>query len=100
MLLLLIIILYDDTDNNAWDFQNIKSLDNLKMTASYSLVQKQSSRGVLFQNVFLEISQNLQENTSARVSFLTLFPPRCLGPLYHFLGGGGGTSFLDNYLPN
>ena len=53
MLLLLIIILYDDTDNNAWDFQNIKSLDNLEMATSYSLVQKQSSRGVLFQNVFL-----------------------------------------------
>ena len=53
MLLLLIIILYDDTDNNAWDFQNIKSLDNLEMATSYSLVQKQSSRGVIFQNVFL-----------------------------------------------
>ena len=33
-------------------------------------LQKQSSRGVLSKKVFLKISQNSQENTCARVSFL------------------------------
>ena len=33
-------------------------------------IQKQSSGGVLQKKVFLEISQNSQENTCARVSFL------------------------------
>ena len=32
--------------------------------------QNQSSRGVLLKKVFLEISQNSQENIGARVSFL------------------------------
>ena len=32
--------------------------------------QKQSSRGALCKNVFLEISQNSQENTCAIISFL------------------------------
>ena len=32
--------------------------------------QKQSSKGVLWKRMFLEISQNSQENTCARVSFL------------------------------
>ena len=32
--------------------------------------QKQSSRGVLLKNVFIEISQNSQENTCARDSSL------------------------------
>ena len=34
------------------------------------LKQKQSSRGVLQEKLFLKISQNLQENTCARISFL------------------------------
>ena len=33
-------------------------------------VQKQSSRGVLWKKMFVEISQNSWENTCARVSFL------------------------------
>ena len=33
-------------------------------------MQKQSSRGALGKKVFLEIPQNSQENTCARVSFL------------------------------
>ena len=32
--------------------------------------QKQSSRGILLETLFLKISQNSQENTSARVLFL------------------------------
>ena len=35
--------------------------------------QKQSPRGVSAKKVFLEISQNSQENTCARVSFLLKF---------------------------
>ena len=34
------------------------------------LLQKQSSEGILLKKVFLEILQNSQENTCARVSFL------------------------------
>ena len=36
----------------------------------YISLQKQSCGGVLYKKVFLEISQNSQENTCARVSFL------------------------------
>ena len=41
-----------------------------KKCVKWFLLQKQSSRGVLCEKVFLEISQNSQENTCARVSFL------------------------------
>ena len=34
------------------------------------LLQKQSSEGILLKKVFLEILQNSQENTCARVFFL------------------------------
>ena len=34
------------------------------------LLHKQSSEGILLKKVFLEILQNSQENTCARVSFL------------------------------
>ena len=47
--------------------------DNLQIifwsTDDYS-IKKQSPRGVLWKKVFLEISQNSQENTCARASFL------------------------------
>ena len=41
------------------------------------MFQKQSSRGVLFKKVFLEISPNSQENTYASVSFLIKLPACC-----------------------
>ena len=34
------------------------------------MITKAAPRGVLLENVFLEISQNSQENTCAEVSFL------------------------------
>ena len=39
-------------------------------SVAYLKMQKQSSRGVVYKKVFLEISQNSQENTCAEVSFL------------------------------
>ena len=38
------------------------------------LIAEAASRGVLLKEVFLEISQNSQENTCARVSFLMNLP--------------------------
>ena len=40
----------------------------------YSIITEAATRGVLWKNVFLEISQNSQENTYARVSFLIKLP--------------------------
>ena len=40
----------------------------------YSIVTEAATRGVLWKNMFLEISQNSQENTCARVSFLIKLP--------------------------
>ena len=42
------------------------------------LIAEAASRGVLFKEVFLEISQNSQENTCARVSFLINCRPQNL----------------------
>ena len=42
------------------------------------LIAEAASRGVLLKEVFLEISQNSQENTCARVSFLINLPEATL----------------------
>ena len=45
-------------------------LQLVDLDLSLPLIQKRLSGGVLSEKVFLEISQNSQENTCARVSFL------------------------------
>ena len=41
----------------------------------YELLPEAATRGVLYKKVFLQISQNSQENTCARVSFLKKLQP-------------------------
>ena len=47
----------------------IESAENLSYT-SILFTEEAATRGVLCKKVFLEISQNSQENTCVRVSFL------------------------------
>ena len=50
--------------------QIINFLNKNRVIIVKVILQKQSPRGVLLKNVFLEVSQNSQENTCARVVFL------------------------------
>ena len=43
---------------------------HLRLCQASIVEPEAATRGVLWKNVFLEISQNSQENTCARVSFL------------------------------
>ena len=45
-------------------------VEHLKYKTFICILTEAATRGVLFKKVFLEISQNSQENTCARVSFL------------------------------
>ena len=62
-------------------FKNTFFTEHLRTTASddiYALLlllTEAATRGVLCKKVFLEISQNSQENTCARVSFLIKLQP-------------------------
>ena len=58
---------------HRWFKKTLLFLQNTKITVSKVPLfsyQKQPTRGVLCKKVFLEISQNSQENTCARVFFL------------------------------
>ena len=56
---------------NYWN-KNLNPV-NVNLTSQTWKRKKQSPGGVLYEKVFLEISQNSQESTCARVSFLIIF---------------------------
>ena len=57
-----------------WEFDrkptNLFDLDDFSTYMSSTVDDRSGTGGVLLKKVFLEISQNSQENTCARVSFL------------------------------
>ena len=52
-----------------WNFQDTLQTRKRSFIGGFSVLEA-ATRGVLQKKVFLEISQNLQENTCAKVSFL------------------------------
>ena len=53
----------------------------------YNIHSERATRGVLLEKVFLEISQNSQENTCARVSFLIKLQARLRTPFFQNTSG-------------
>ena len=64
-------VIHQSQLNNNWKLNPTSQRDNSKSLSIFKIAPHRSSRPKVFcKKVFLEISQNLQENNCARVSFL------------------------------